>query len=292
VGRGSGARRFERATEKAARRAARWAQPWADGVARAGYVAKGLVSLLVGLLALAAAAGLGGRATDPSGALVTAARTTAGRAALVFVTLGLFAHAAFRAALILVGEPYGNRGALGRVFRRISNAFAALIYAGLAVTAGGLAFGRGAHAQTDKDAQTRHLSARLLTAPFGRLLLVGVALGIVIAAVVQLVRACGPSHVHERLRVEEMSARERNLVSAVGRVAFAARAAVLAVCGYFVARAAIDSAPREARGPAGALRAVWALPHGSLWLAVLAGGLIAFGVYGLLEARWHRLFGR
>jgi len=37
---------------------------------------------------------------------------------------------------------------------------------------------------------------------------------------------------------------------------------------------------------------VWELPHGRVWLALVAAGLIAFGVYGVLEARWRRLFTR
>lgn len=274
------------------RNAGRPAQLWADRVARVGYVAKGLVFLLVGGLAIAAAAGWGGTATDPSGALATVAHTHAGRAALAFVALGLVAHAAFRGALVVVGEPYVKRGPVGRVVRRIANGFGLLIYAGLAITAGALTMGWGAHVDTNKDAETRHFSARILTTSFGRPLLIGVALGIAVAAIVQLVRAFGPNHVREQLRVGEMSELQRRTVVVVARIAFAARGIVLAVCGYFVARAAIEGAAREARGPAGALRAVGELPHGNLWLATVAAGLLAVGAYGLAEAKWRRLFGR
>ncbi len=246
--------------------------------------------MLVGGLAAEAAAGLGGKATDPSGALVALAHMPAGRAALAFVAVGLVAHAAFRAALVLVGEPYVNRGPVRQVMSRVSNGFAAIVYAGTALSAGALAVGWGSRAHTDNDAETRHLSARVLTAPFGRPLLIGIALGILVAAVVQLVQAFVPNNDRERLRVEEMTERECKTVAAVGRIAFAARATVLAACGYFVARAAINSAPHEARGPAGALHAVWELPQGNLWLAAVAAGLIAFGAYGLLEAKWRRLF--
>jgi hypothetical protein len=81
-------------------------------------------------------------------------------------------------------------------------------------------------------------------------------------------------------------------VSAVGRIAFVARAVVLAVVGYFLIEAAVHLAPRLSRGPAGALRAVREQPHGHLLLGLLAIGLMAFGAYGILEARWHRLFER
>jgi len=265
---------------------------WADRAARVGYVAKGLVFLLVGGLAIAAAGGLGGKATDPSGAMVTLTHVPAGRAALALVALGLFAHAAFRAALLVVGEPYVKRGPAARVLRRVANGFGALIYVGMAITAGALAVGWGAHVNTNKDRETRHLSARILTAPFGRLLLIGVALGILVAAVVQLVRAFGPNHVGEQLRSGEMTDGQQRLVVVVARIAFAARGVVLAACGYFMARAAIDGAPREARGPAGALHALGELPHGNLWLGTVGAGLIAFGAYSFLEARWRQLFAR
>ncbi|MEO5768048.1 MAG: DUF1206 domain-containing protein [Polyangia bacterium] len=138
----------------AALRAANRAQPWADRLARVGYVAKGAVFLLVGGLAVAAAAGVGGRATDPSGALATVARPLVGRIALAVMALGLLAHAGFRAALVAVGEPYADRGPVPRFLRRIANTFSALMYFGLAVTAGALATGWRALAHTDKDAQT------------------------------------------------------------------------------------------------------------------------------------------
>ena len=119
-----------------------------------------------------------------------------------------------------------------------------------------------------------------------------IAVGMGIAAVVWIVRAFGPNRARDRLRVEAMSERQRTLMAALSRVAYVARATVLAACGYFLARGAIDRAPHETRGPAGALRAVWRLPQGGLLLALVAAGLLAFGVYGLLEARWRRLFGR
>ena len=261
-------------------------------MARVGYVTKGLVFLLVGGLAITAAAGLGGMATDPSGALATVARGPAGRATLGLVALGLIAHASFRAGLALVGEPYVKRGRVWRVVRRITNGFGTLIYVGLAISAGALAVGWGARVQMDKDAETRDFSARILTTPFGRPLLIGVALGILIAAVVQLVRAVGPNHVREQLRVEEMTRWQQRMVIAAARIAFAARGIMLGAGGYFIARAALDRMPREARGPAGALHSVWELPYGSLWLAAVAAGLIAFGAYGLFQARWRRLFAR
>jgi hypothetical protein len=258
-------------------------------------VARGIVYSLVGALALAAAAGVGGgRPTDPSGALSSLLRMPAGRAALALVAAGLLAHAAFRAALVVTGEPYVKQGPWQRAATRVRHGFAACLYAGMALTAAAatIADGRRGHAHADNDEQTRHLSARLLTEPFGRPILIAIGVGLGVAAVVAIVRAFGPNNMRQRLRLDEMTERQCRLMAALGRVAYVARATVFGACGYFLVRAGIDRAPRETRGSAGALRAVWQLPHGNLLLALVAAGLIAFGVYGVLEARWRRFFGR
>ena len=77
----TGARGVGRAAERAARRAAKKGEPWTDRAARAGCVARGVVYILAGGLALAAATGVGGKPTDPSGALAALVRLPAGQSA-------------------------------------------------------------------------------------------------------------------------------------------------------------------------------------------------------------------
>ena len=285
-----------KAAVEAARRAVDRAQPWSDRIARAGYVARGALFLAVGGLALAAAIGIGGgRTTDPAGALLTITRAPAGRLVLGAFALGLLAHAAFRAMLAVAGESYVRAGrtrwaSARRVLRRVSDAFTALIYLGLAVTAAGLALGAHRRAATNDDRETQHWSARLLHQPFGRALLLGVAGVVMVVAVVTAVRAFTPNpDLSRRLRIEEMSARTRVVMAALGRVAFLARACVFGSVGFSLGEAALHHLPAAAHGAGGALRAVRSLPNGNYLLGLVAGGLMAFGVYGLCEARWRRL---
>jgi hypothetical protein len=277
------------AAERATRRATQRAQPWVDRLARAGYLAKGAVFVLVGGMAMVAAAGLGGEVTDPSGVFLAVAHTPAGRMALAATALGLLAHATFRALLVVLGEPYAARGPVTRALRRIANAWSALAYTGLAVTAGAVAAGWQALVHPDKDAEARNWSAWLLDAPFGRPLLAGVAAGILAAAIFQIVRAVGPNQVRRRLRVEEMTARQCRMMVVLGRMAYLGRAMVLGGMGVFLAWAALNRSPRTARGPAGALQAIGTQPYGDLLLGLVAAGLLAFGLYSLFEARWRRL---
>ena len=174
--------------------------------------------------------------------------------------------------------------------RRIVNATIALGYAGLAARAIMFSIGGSSSAHADNDAAARHWSARTLGAPLGRPLLLAVAAGISVAAVVQLIRVVLPGAGRRRLRIEDMSARQRTVLAVFGRLAFLCRATIFATIAYFLWKAAIFRAPNEARGSGGALHAAWESPHGNALLAVMAVGLVAVGVFALLEARWRRLF--
>jgi hypothetical protein len=284
----------------AARRVVDRAQPWSDRIARVGYVARGAVFLMVGGLALAADVGVGGgKTTDPTGAMLEITRAPAGRLVLGAFALGLLAHAAFRAMLAAAGEAYIDRArsrweAALHVVRRTSDAVITLVYLGLAATAAGMAL--GAHhksATNDDDRETQSWSARLLHQPFGRALLLGVAGVVLVFAIVTAVRAFTPNpDLSRRLRIEAMSARWRVAMAALGRIAFLARACVFGSVAVSLGEAALRHSPGAAHGSGGALRAVRSLPGGTYLLALVAGGLVAFGVYGLCEARWRRLLER
>ena len=58
-----------RRAERSAEQAARHASPWLERLARLGYVAEGVVYVVVGALAVGVAVGIGGRTTDERGAL-------------------------------------------------------------------------------------------------------------------------------------------------------------------------------------------------------------------------------
>jgi hypothetical protein len=64
----------------------------------------------------------------------------------------------------------------------------------------------------------------------------------------------------------------------LSRIGIAAHGVLLAVIGFFAARAAIDLNPGELVETGGALRALVRLPYGAAWLFAVAAGLIAYGL--------------
>jgi hypothetical protein len=75
----------------------------------------------------------------------------------------------------------------------------------------------------------------------------------------------------------------------LGRLGFAARGVVFGLIGAFLILAAAHSSSAEVTGLAGALQVLRAQPYGWNLLAVTAAGLFAFGIFGLVQARYRHI---
>jgi hypothetical protein len=81
----------------------------------------------------------------------------------------------------------------------------------------------------------------------------------------------------------------RRLVTVSGVVGNIARGLVFAVVGVLVVIAAVRYEPSKAGGLDAALKTLRDRNDGEVILTAIAVGLMAFGVYGLLEAKYRRV---
>jgi len=86
-----------------------------------------------------------------------------------------------------------------------------------------------------------------------------------------------------------MDAAERRLALRSGQLGFIARGIVFLLSGGFLVQAARRFDPGQVRGLAGALETLAQQPAGPWLLGATAVGLIAFGAYSLLLARYRRI---
>src|SRR5581483_1999164 len=101
-----------------AHHAVRRASPWVEFLSRLGFAAKGVVYVLVGVLAAQAAAGVGGDTTDTHGALEHVLAAPFGRALLGLIALGLAGFALWsfvQAALDVDDEGDDAKGLVTRL---------------------------------------------------------------------------------------------------------------------------------------------------------------------------------
>lgn len=265
--------------QSGAKQAAHEAGPWIEWLARFGYAAKGTVYTLVGLLALQAAFS-GRQATDSRGALAMVLDQPLGRALLAIIAVGLFGYALWRLVSATLNPE--NRGG----WTRAAYAVTAAIYAGLALEAARLAAGM-AQGGGGGD-RTSHWTARALSQPLGKWLVVLAGLVIAGYGLRQLYKAY-TVELDRRLDLGAMDPDARRWTIRAGRFGMAARGVVFGIIGIFLVLAALHTNPSEARGLGGALRTLERQPYGPWLLGVIAGGLVAYGAYEIVNARYRRI---
>ena len=266
------------------RRAANETKPWVERLGRCGYIAIGIVYTLVGLLAMQTALGVGGEITDTHGALEHIVQAPFGRLLLAIVTVGLVGYALWRfvqAAVDADGKGTNANGLLARTGPVVSG----VPYTGLALFALGLLRGESG---SSSDQTAQDWTARALAQPFGQWL-VGLGGAVVIGVgLFQLYRAYNRKFL-ENLRLAELRDDQKQWVERFGRLGFAGRGVVFGLIGAFLIVAAFTAEPEQARGLGGTLVTLAAQPEGRWLLGLVAIGLVAYGLFMLVAARYRRL---
>ncbi len=268
-----------------AKRAIREASPWIERLGRFGYAARGVVYILVGWLAALAAAGQGGKITDQRGAFHWMDRAPFGRFLLIAVVVGFAGYALWRFIQALRDTEREGSDARG-VSVRAAYFGAGLVYSTLAYSA--LLILTGAEGGANGDAERRSWTAWLLGQPFGPWLVGLVGAAVIGAGLYQFYKAYDAKF-REKLKRSEMSRDGERWAIRIGRFGLAARGVVFSLIGGFLISAAVHSDPRETRGLSGALRALAEQPYGRWLLWVTAAGLMAYGAFSIVLARYRRM---
>ena len=127
-----------------------------------------------------------------------------------------------------------------------------------------------------------------MSEPFGRWLVAAVGIGVIAGGLFQIRRGW-TERFRKEIRLQEMDPTERKVALNSGKLGLIARGVVFLISGGFLVQAAWRFAPRQARGLGGALAALAGQPHGAILLGLVAVGLIAFGAYSILLARYGRI---
>ena len=262
----------------------RAARPWIERLARFGYAAKGVVYVLIGSLA-AYGAYEGGAPTDSRGALTQVVRQPFGRVLLVVIAVGLAGYALWRLVQALRDtEEKGSE--LKGLAIRFGYACIGFVYAGLSYSAVKLVFGQGAGKGSDQT--SKEWAATFFALPLGRLAVGLAGLCVIGFGLWQCYKAF-TTKFRKKWKRHEMSEGARSVAIRAGQVGLVARGVVFGIIGIFLIQAALRARPEEARGLSGALRALDQQPYGPYVLGAVALGLVAYGLYMFVEARYRRM---
>jgi hypothetical protein len=252
-------------------------------LARAGLVARGVMYVIIGWIAVQIAFGHSGQLADRTGALHVIGTSAAGEAALWLLVAGFAGMVLWRLSEAIYGVP----GADGRkASTRLGASARVVLYA--VVAYGILKYALGLGAPQSSNKQSVDLTATAMSHPGGRVIVILAGLALIGGGLV-LAWSAWKKRFVKRLETGQMKTRGRRVVEWLGRVGGIARGAVFVTAGVFLVIAAIQAQPQQAKGIDSSLRALATTPLGPWLLLVVAIGLILFGAYSCCEARWRRL---
>lgn len=258
---------------------------WLVPLAQIGWVAKGIVYLLFGVLALQIARN---RPDDddasPTGALGMIMEQPGGRLLLGVMVIGLALYCMWRVLSVAVIRADDLSGWA----HRIGYAFSASFYALLTWTAA-----RAVVSGVDEDGSNtvERLSRSLMESTPGRVLVgVGGVVTIAVGAYFVVRKAIMRSFVDSLSGVDEGHDEVSDwTIIGAGVVGWFGRGVVTILVGFLVARAAVRFDPSDARGFDGALRHAATSSTGTVLVWVGAIGLMLYGAFCILSHRHRRL---
>jgi hypothetical protein len=257
---------------------------------RAGWLAKGIVYLLAGGLALVVVdrsfgwshVTVGSKEASPTGAIKEVAQSSGGPLLLVALAIGMFLYAAWRIATAVLPGSTDAEGLATRVGYFVS----AIVYTTFGVTAISLARSRAAKANGNKT--VRDITSSVMEHTAGRWL-IGIAGALTVAAGLYRFRMGLKSDVTGDVDMSGMSAERSRWTRRLGAVGEVGRGIAMGLIGFFLLRAAVTFEATEATGLDGALRRLAEQSWGAFVVAVVAVGLIAYGLFCLATFTRRRL---
>jgi uncharacterized membrane protein len=257
---------------------------WQRWVGHSGYIAEGVLYLLVGGFALLAAFGQQ-QPNGSKGALAKLGGSGGGDALLALLAIGLAAFVVWQLVLAIADpEHRPDRGTPRRRLVRLghlTNGLFHMVFVGEAVW-GLLGLSR---ADNEKETQVRW-TAHAMEVSVGRYVVALVGAGIVLFGLWQFYRAVTSD---KNKRVDLSRTRLRFAINALGVYGLAARGALFVLVGGYLISAAWRHDPRYSGGIAGALGGLKQQPYGGWLLGLLGAGLMCYGLYQVAKERYRRL---
>jgi hypothetical protein len=250
--------------------------------ARAGYTARGFVYVSIGVLALLAALEYAPRPGGTDEAIAMFAGWPFGRVWLTAIAAGLAGFAAWRALQSVLDAD--RQGAKPKALAsRAGQAVSGLTY-------GALAFSMYQALDAVEDAGeagggAEAGAAQVLALPLGGALLLIAGLFVAAVGVGGLIRGARGDFCRRLGCRGEV----RTWADRLGRAGYAGRGLAFLPVGFFLIQAGLTEEASRARSLGATLQTLEGQTYGSLVLILVALGLIAFGLYAIVEGRYRRI---
>lgn len=256
--------------------------PVMEVLTRLGYGVRGVIYIVMGILAVQVALGKGGALASPQSAIAAIGKQPAGMILLWVVLIGILAYSVW-GLVRAIWDPLHKGSDTKGILTRIGYLASAVGYAFLAYTTYGFING----ASQSASGSPAKLLASVMAMPMGRWAIALVGLIVVVVGLYQIMLGIKAGF-EKQFQTYDLTPKEAKLVTDVGRFGTVARGVVFALVGGLIFLAAYNSNPSQPVGMDAALATLLHQPYGIWLLGIIAVGLVAFGFYSLLGAIWFR----
>jgi hypothetical protein len=258
-------------------------------MARLGHIAKGIVYCLAGTLTAMAAFGLGGEKTDQKDVFVFVRDQPFGKVLLLLITAGLACFVVWRVAQAIKDPGHRHdKTSPKRIGARLGYAWSGLIYTGFAVAAAKIALGNGHETDSGGIGSNSQDSvvAGLHKMPFGLFVLYAIALGLAVFGLFQIYRAVSGSFM-KNIKQTSVAPVKQTFYKRAGQLGYMARGIVFIVVGFLFYRAVSARRSVKTADTEGVYNFLETIPFGSWLLGLVAIGLVAYGIFMFVRAKYY-----
>lgn len=258
-------------------------QRWIERLSRFGLVTRGLIYFVPGVFAIEWALGRQRGPMTPASAIDVIGQQPAGRALLMLVAIGLAGYALW-GGVRAVFDPLGRGHSAKGIAQRIGFAISGVAYLGLLLATVRLLLGKQAHVNPQQD-----WTLAVLARPFGGVIVLAIGMCWIFGSgIAQILAGWSRSFLRD-LALDRFRQGERRWAISLGRIGLVSRGIVFTVIGGLIVATALHPQTHASAGLDGALVELAHQPFGRALLGLAGLGLMTFGTYSAMCARWMRM---
>ncbi|WP_373058281.1 DUF1206 domain-containing protein [Zunongwangia sp. H14] len=252
-------------------------------MARTGYVAKGLVYAITGVLTFLAAFNLGGQKSGKLQVIEFLEKQPCGNAILFLIAIGFLCYSCWR-FVQAIKDPEGEGKDAQAKLERTGFFASGFVYLLLATYTVLQVFGK------DQAAGSTPQKPSFLAGEAGVYIFAIIGLGLIIASFYQYRKVFTGAFMDNFKEKSVKETKRRRTIENTGKLGLAARGTILAILAYFFIHAAIVSNTTDIKGTADAFSFLQEFSYGSWLMGLVAAGLVCYSIYVFMMVRYRKFY--
>lgn len=253
---------------------------WLEQFFRFGLASKGFVYLLFGALSVMAAVGLSSDRASKNETVKMIYEQPFGKFILLLLIIGIAGYVALRAVQAI--RDTENKGTeFKAIIIRVGYGISALIYLGFAYSALELLLGNGGSGGNSRQL----MAGKVLNLPGGKWILALVGIIVIGSGINQLYKGISGRFMK---KIKVIQSKFEDIFRKTGVAGYISRGIVLVILGYLLAHGALNMNPQEGQSTEQAFSFL-EYKFGSVLMAIVALGLVAYGVFMFVKAKYQQI---